>query len=162
MTIERSSTFLTAAQIEPKVAIILGCGSVGATVAQVLCRMGVGKFMLVDNGIVEEVNIGPQPYDNYNIGEAKTEALMSRLGEISPRQKPEFGPRVEVVDYCSTIDSKFMEVIPVDPAKAFVLLALDSMEARKAALAWLMTQESDAYGRIVDVRMGLQELWLEV
>ncbi|MFH1036667.1 MAG: ThiF family adenylyltransferase [Patescibacteria group bacterium] len=61
---------------------IAGCG-MGSLIAETLCRLGVGKFVLADLDRVEVVNFNHQPYDNRHIGQQKVDALSMRLSEIN-------------------------------------------------------------------------------
>lgn len=66
---------------------IIGCGSVGATVAENLTRCGVKNLHLWDFDIVESHNIANQIFRLADVGTAKTEALLGILTEINPELK---------------------------------------------------------------------------
>ena len=57
---------------------IVGCGSVGSTLAENLVRCGITKLTLYDFDIVESHNIVNQMFRQEDIGKNKAEAL----GEI--------------------------------------------------------------------------------
>ena len=63
---------------------IIGCGSVGSTVAENLVRMGVTKLTLWDFDTVEAHNIVNQMFRQKDIGRLKVEALRELLIEINP------------------------------------------------------------------------------
>lgn len=63
---------------------IVGCGSVGSTVAENLVRCGVRKITLWDFDTVEAHNIVNQMYRHKDIGQPKVEALKDILTEIDP------------------------------------------------------------------------------
>lgn len=63
---------------------ILGCGSVGSTLAENLARMGLTKFTLWDFDIVEPKNIVNQMFTTEDIGRPKVEALKDILLRINP------------------------------------------------------------------------------
>lgn len=63
---------------------IIGCGSVGSTVAENLARMGVSKMTLWDFDVVEPHNIVNQMFRQHDIGKPKVEALRDILAEINP------------------------------------------------------------------------------
>ena len=63
---------------------IIGCGSVGSTVAENLARMGVTKMTLWDFDTVEAHNIVNQMFRQKDIGVPKVEALKGILEEINP------------------------------------------------------------------------------
>jgi hypothetical protein len=63
---------------------ILGCGSVGSTVAENLARCGVANMTLWDFDCVERHNIVNQMFRQQDIGKPKVEALRDILLEINP------------------------------------------------------------------------------
>lgn len=66
---------------------IIGCGSVGSTVAENLARCGVTKMTLWDFDKVENHNIVNQMFRTEDVGKLKTEALIDILSEINPEIK---------------------------------------------------------------------------
>ena len=63
---------------------IIGCGSVGSTVAENLARSGVTKFTLWDFDTVEAHNIVNQMFRQKDINRPKVEALKDIILEINP------------------------------------------------------------------------------
>ena len=63
---------------------IIGCGSVGSTVAENLARCGITKFALWDFDVVEAHNIVNQMFRYTDIGKTKVEELKDILVEINP------------------------------------------------------------------------------
>lgn len=63
---------------------IVGCGSVGSTIAENLARCGVSKMTLWDFDRVEAHNIVNQMFRQKDIGKPKVEALRDILLEINP------------------------------------------------------------------------------
>lgn len=63
---------------------IIGCGSVGSTVAENLARCGVTKMTLWDFDNVESHNIVNQMFRQQDLGRSKVEALRDILMEINP------------------------------------------------------------------------------
>ena len=63
---------------------IIGCGSVGSTVAENLARGGITKFTLWDFDVVEPHNLANQMFRQKDIGKSKVEALQDILLEINP------------------------------------------------------------------------------
>lgn len=68
---------------------IVGCGSVGSTVAENLARCGVTKFTLWDFDLVEPHNLANQMFRLKDVKKLKTEALLDILCEINPDVKDE-------------------------------------------------------------------------
>ncbi len=63
---------------------IVGCGSVGSTVAENLARSGVTNFVLWDFDTVEKHNLANQMFRVCDVGKPKVEALVEILSEINP------------------------------------------------------------------------------
>lgn len=63
---------------------IIGCGSVGSTIAENLARCGVTKITLWDFDKVEAHNITNQMFRQQDIGKLKVEALKDILIDINP------------------------------------------------------------------------------
>lgn len=66
---------------------IVGCGSVGSTLAENLARCGVTKMTLWDFDTVEAHNIVNQMFRQQDIGKPKVEALKDILMDINPEIK---------------------------------------------------------------------------
>ena len=63
---------------------IIGCGSVGSTVAENLARLGITKFTLYDFDVVEAHNITNQMFVNSDIGKEKVDAVADIITAINP------------------------------------------------------------------------------
>ena len=61
---------------------IIGCGSIGSHVAELLARYGVKKLTLYDFDVVEPHNLVNQNFYHRQIGKEKTEALKEILMDI--------------------------------------------------------------------------------
>lgn len=68
---------------------IVGCGSVGSTLAENLARCGVTKMTLWDFDTVEAHNIVNQMFRQQDVGRQKVEALKDILMDINPDVKDE-------------------------------------------------------------------------
>ena len=66
---------------------IVGCGSVGSTLAENLARCGVTKMTLWDFDTVEAHNIVNQMFRQQDVGKTKVEALKDILMDINPEIK---------------------------------------------------------------------------
>ena len=71
---------------------IVGCGSVGSTIAENLARCGITKMTLWDFDKVEPHNIVNQMFTNEHVGMNKAEALRSIIKDINP----EAGDELEI------------------------------------------------------------------
>lgn len=63
---------------------IVGCGSVGSTIAENLVRCGITELTLWDFDKVESHNLANQMFRQQDIGKTKVEALFDILKDINP------------------------------------------------------------------------------
>lgn len=71
-------------QIEAAVVLLAGVGGLGATVAQLLVRAGIGKLYLVDDGVVDMPDLNRQLlYGEEDIGSSKLMLACDRLRRIN-------------------------------------------------------------------------------
>lgn len=94
---------------------VIGCGSIGSHVAEMLARYGIEEIVLYDFDIVESHNIANQLYTEVNIGEEKTLALARILTHINPRLKNTL-----------QIEGRYESQILTD----YVFMCVDSVEVR--------------------------------
>ena len=59
--------------------VIIGCGSVGAPIAQHLAMAGVGHLRLVDPEVLSWANVGRHPLGAEHVGDNKAKALAQKL-----------------------------------------------------------------------------------
>ena len=83
MNLSKSHEFFQPEKINARIHII-GCGSVGSTVAENLARCGVTKMTLWDFDEVEAHNIVNQMFRQQDVNKKKVEALRDILLEINP------------------------------------------------------------------------------
>ncbi|MBC8415101.1 MAG: ThiF family adenylyltransferase [Candidatus Cloacimonetes bacterium] len=68
--------------------LIAGVGGLGCTVAEILTRTGVGKLILIDNGIITASNLNRQIlFDISDIGKRKVDVAKKKLHTINPKLK---------------------------------------------------------------------------
>lgn len=67
---------------------IIGCGSVGSTVAALLARLGVTNFVLYDFDRVESHNLANQMFVHSDIKAEKVDAVKRIIMEINPEAEP--------------------------------------------------------------------------
>lgn len=83
MDLSKSYEYFQPEKLDDRVHIV-GCGSVGSTVAENLARSGVTKFTLWDFDVVEPHNLANQMFRQKDIGKPKVDALLDILCEINP------------------------------------------------------------------------------
>jgi len=73
-------------RLRSSTAVVIGCGALGATVADQLARAGVGRLVLIDRDFVELTNLQRQVlFDEHDAADAlpKAEAARRRLARIN-------------------------------------------------------------------------------
>lgn len=71
--------------LSQKTVVVLGLGGVGGAAAEAVCRMGVGKIVLVDNDTVDITNLNRQLFATADmVGQSKCFAAKKRLLSINP------------------------------------------------------------------------------
>lgn len=68
---------------------IIGCGSVGSTLAELLARFGLTRFTLYDFDQVESHNIVNQMFTEKDVGKDKVDAVAERILAINPHASEE-------------------------------------------------------------------------
>ena len=97
---------------------IIGCGSVGSTIAENLARLGIENFVLYDFDKVEAKNIANQMFVNSDVGTPKVEATKRLICSINPEAET----RIEM----------FPEGYTGQKLNGYVFLCVDNIELRKA------------------------------
>jgi len=83
MNLSKSYEFFKPEMCESRIHII-GCGSVGSTVAELLARFGLTNIALYDFDTVEDKNLANQMFWTDDINVAKTVAVKNNLCRINP------------------------------------------------------------------------------
>lgn len=83
MDLSKSYDYFQPEKIDSRIHII-GCGSVGATVAENLARCGITKMTIWDFDVVEPKNLANQIFRVKDVGKPKVEALKDILMDINP------------------------------------------------------------------------------
>ena len=86
MNLSKSYDFFKPEEAKGRIHII-GCGSVGSTVAELLARFGLTKLSLYDFDKVEPKNLANQLFRQEHVGMAKVTVLAQMLCEINPEAK---------------------------------------------------------------------------
>lgn len=116
MNLTKSYEFFKPEMIGSQVHII-GCGSVGSTVAENLVRCGVTKMTLWDFDKVEGHNVTNQMFRECDIGKMKVDALKEILIDINPDAEKTI--KTEPAGWQGKILS------------GYIFLAVDSIEIRR-------------------------------
>jgi ubiquitin-like modifier-activating enzyme 5 len=84
-------------KLREKSALVVGIGGLGATVSEIMVRVGIGRLILFDYDKLEMANMNRLIYKPSQVGKYKVEALKEYLSEISQD--------VEIVTYEHDITS---------------------------------------------------------
>lgn len=120
---------------------IVGCGSVGSTVAENLVRCGVTNLTLWDFDTVEAHNVANQMFRQQDVGRLKVEALYDILFDINP----EIEGRVK-------LESKGWQGKNMS---GYIVLAVDNIDLRREIIEQHMN--SIFVKAVFDVRTGLTD-----
>ncbi|ADI31162.1 HesA/MoeB/ThiF family protein [Staphylothermus hellenicus] len=72
-------------KLKKSTVVIVGVGGLGSAASYYLAASGIGKLILIDNGLVEESNLQRQIlYTTNDIGKSKVEAAAERLRSLNP------------------------------------------------------------------------------
>ncbi len=80
----RRDASTAAAWLREKKVLVLGCGALGAPIAELCVRAGAAALTVVDNGVVKPGILIRQPYRDFDIGYYKAERLAGRLDGMRP------------------------------------------------------------------------------
>ncbi len=114
MDLNKSLEFFNPANVKDRCHII-GCGSIGSNVAELLARYGVQDMVLWDFDDVEPHNIANQLYTEEDVGQPKTVRLLKLLTKINPVLK-------------KSVKLKYK--YEGQPLEGFVFMCVDSVEVR--------------------------------
>lgn len=84
-TLRRTGDLVSEAALAAKRVVLVGLGSVGAALAELLAMAGVGSFTLLDPDHVSPVNLSRHPGDRRDLGRRKVEVMRERLVHRHPR-----------------------------------------------------------------------------
>ncbi|MHA1368186.1 MAG: ThiF family adenylyltransferase [Promethearchaeota archaeon] len=139
-TFLRQSGWINPETIQDVSVMMIGCGSVGSIICTMLAKMGVGKFVLFDDDVIEEHNLPNQFFFRDEVDLPKVDALENRIKQVSPG-------RVEVIKYNELFGKNHVnEFKECD----FVVLGVDSMTSRKIVKDVLLKNKRT----IIDARTG--------
>jgi len=116
MNLSKSYEFFKPEDVKERIHII-GCGSVGSTIAELLARFGLTKLTLYDFDKVEPKNIANQMFRQEHVGMEKVSALAGMLYEINP----------EIKNAISTASHGYV----AQKLSGYVFLCVDNIELRR-------------------------------
>lgn len=139
MDLNKSREFFDPAKVKARCHII-GCGSIGSNVAELLARYGIEDMVLWDFDDVEPHNIANQLYTEEDVGQPKTVRLAKLLTKINPVLKKSIKLKYEYKG---------------EPLEGFVFMCVDNVDVRN------MIVEANWYNpeikAVIDFRTTLLE-----
>lgn len=138
MNLSKSFEFFDPDKCKERIHVI-GCGSVGSTVLELLARFGLTKFSIYDFDTVEPHNLVNQMFTQRHIGMPKVEAVRDILLDINPE--------INIKMYPNGWKG--------EPLDGYVFLAVDNIDLRRKIA------EENKYNEFVkamlDFRTGLTD-----
>lgn len=116
MDLSKSFEYFDPAEANGKCHII-GCGSVGSTIAENLARLGITKFVLYDFDTVEPHNLANQMFVNADVKQPKVEATKRIITDINPEAEND----IEI----------FPEGYTGQKLNGYVFLCVDNIDLRR-------------------------------
>jgi molybdopterin/thiamine biosynthesis adenylyltransferase len=135
MDIVKHAEIYDPTQVETPI-IVIGCGAVGSTVAELLARAGLTRFKLYDFDAVEPKNIANQSFLEEHIGRPKAQACKDLMKRVNS------AVLVNAYNRAWTED---------DRLSGHVFMCVDSMDARRL----IMRNVNEECSTVIDFRMGL-------
>ena len=86
MDLSKSYEYFQPEKVDARIHMI-GCGSVGATIAENLVRLGLTNIDLWDMDVVNPHNLANQIFRQQDVGRSKVESLADILFELNPEVK---------------------------------------------------------------------------
>ena len=144
--------------LQGKTACIFGVGGLGAIVAEMLVRTGIGTLILVDRDIVGPENLNRLGYSSEDLGLPKVTALARKLEELAKVRGKEFPLKIET--YFNDVIA--WEELPKVITKCDIIFTcFDNLEARLEVNYWAVkyrkpivdggTSENGLRGRVIVV-----------
>jgi len=117
---------------------VVGCGAIGSHVVDTLINTGIDRIVVYDFDHVEEHNIPNQAFLPEHVGMPKVAAMADLASKL--------GVQIEVVQ-------QKVERLQIN-SPAYVIMAVDSMEARKAI--WDSSCKYNPNVRLLETRMAAE------
>jgi hypothetical protein len=129
-----------------KSVLVLGCGAIGARIAEHCVRAGARRVVVADHGAVGPGILVRQSYEDADIGLAKAVVLAARLAAIRPSQ----------VSVESTVGDVRETVLgaDADPSKVDLIVDVTASRGVSARLEWLRRTDKGPWPPVLTVGVG--------
>ncbi len=130
-----------------KTVLVLGCGALGARIAEHCARAGARKLVLVDNHAVGTGLLVRQPYQDADIGLPKAWQLAEHLAQIRP--SPGLAVETEIGDIRDTVLGG-----DAGPPKADLIVDATANRGVSARIEWLRRGQPGRWPPVLTVGVG--------
>lgn len=132
--------------------LVAGVGGLGTVVSEILVRCGLGRLIIIDNGIVDEPDLNRQFFYNYNdLGKFKVQLAEKRLKNIFPNK---FSP--EIVALNEKISIRILEDLIKDFNIDVISDCVDNFETK------FMLDEFSKDNNIYFIHAGINKFFGQV
>lgn len=121
---------------------IIGCGSVGSTIAELLARLGITKISLYDFDVVSPHNLANQMFIDRDIKRLKVDAVKDMICAINPEAKND----IEIHSEGYTDTTKL---------SGYVFLCVDNIDLRREIAT--KNRFNQSIKAMFDFRTGLED-----
>jgi len=135
------------AQLAAKSVAIVGLGSGGGFVAQTLAMSGVGRFVLIDDDVIELNNVVRHVADRRYIGMPKVEAVADLIRQRTPNAQVETAVG-RLADHAAKLDGVDLVIAGVDGERAKYEIN-DASRARSLSAVYAGVYERGDGGDVV-------------
>lgn len=140
--------------------LVVGCGSLGAPVAEQIARTGIANLDLVDPQVLESENIGRHPLGLLHVGQGKAHALRDRISASVPGIKvtAHDGTLSELLETSSTpLD---FDLIIDCTGESSARCAISANRFGKCSRSAILLSWLEPYGAAAHaVALGVQDNW---
>ena len=145
--VTRRDTAKPAQWLLGKSVLVLGCGALGARIAEHCARAGVRKLVVADNHAVSTGLLVRQPYEDADIGRLKAPRLASRLALIRP--SPGLEVKAEIGDVRETVLGS-----DAGPPKVDLIVDATANRGVSARIEWLRRGPPGRWPPVLTVGVG--------
>lgn len=145
MNLSKSFDFFNPDEFTDRIHII-GCGSVGSTVAELLIRFGLKNISLYDFDVVEDRNLVNQMFTGDDLYKPKVECVANNLIHIVPEEDRK--------DLAESLEL-FKDGWQGEKLYGYVFLCVDNIELRKKIVT--ENKFNDSIKAFFDFRTGLTD-----
>lgn len=112
--------------------VLVGCGALGATLAEQMARVGIGRLILIDRDVVESSNLGRQALYT----QADADDSLPKAAALAGHLRA-FNPEVEIIPHVSDLNATTVRELLKDAD--LVLDGTDNFDTRYLVNDWCVS-----------------------